>query len=166
MSARVCIAQIGAAHGVRGEVRLKSFTEDPLAVTRYGALESEDGKRRFEIEAARPAKDMLVARLKGVTDRNAAEALTNLKLYVAREKLPQPAPDEFYHSDLIGLAAMKQNGEPVGTVKAVHNFGAGDLIEIEPAGGGATMIWPFNETTVPHVDVAGGKIVVEPPVDA
>src|SRR4029079_18975456 len=94
MTARVCIAQIGAAHGVRGEVRLKPFTEDPLSVTRYGALESEDGKRRFEIEAVRPAKDMLVARLKGVTDRNAAEALKNLRLYVAREKLPKPDDDE------------------------------------------------------------------------
>ena len=166
MSARVCIAQIGAAHGVRGEVRLKAFTEDPLSVARYGELESEDGKRRFEIEAVRAAKDMLVARLRGVADRNAAEALTNLRLYVARAKLPKPAADEFYHSDLIGLAATRQNGEPFGIVKAVHNFGAGDLIEIEPADGGVTVMWPFNETTVPLVDVAAGKIVVEPPVDA
>src|SRR5262249_45830025 len=108
MTGRVCIAQIGAAHGVRGEVRLKPFTEDPLSVTRYGALESEDGKRRFEIEAVRPAKDVLVARLKGVTDRNAAEALKNMRLYVAREKLPRPEADEFYHADLVGLTAQKQ----------------------------------------------------------
>src|ERR1043165_10175666 len=107
MSARICIAQIGAAHGVRGEVRLKPFTEDPLAVTRYGALESEDGKRRFEIESVRPAKDMLVARLKGVADRNAAEALKNIRLYVAREKLPKPEADEFYHADLVGLTDRK-----------------------------------------------------------
>jgi 16S rRNA processing protein RimM len=163
---RVCIAQIGAAHGVRGEVRLKAFTEDPLGVTRYGALESEDGKQRFEIEAVRPAKDMLVVRLKGVVDRDAAERLKNLKLYVARERLPKPARDEFYHADLVGLAATKANGEMLGTVKAVHNFGAGDLIEIEPAAGGATVMWPFDETTVPVVDLAGRKIVVEPPVDA
>jgi 16S rRNA processing protein RimM len=163
---RVCIAQIGAAHGVRGEVRLKAFTEDPLGVTRYGALESEDGKQRFEIEAARPAKDVLVARLKGVTDRDAAERLKNLRLYVARERLLKPADDEFYHADLVGLAAMRANGEAIGTVKAIHNFGAGDLVEIEPAGGGATVIWPFDEATVPVVDLAGGKIVVEPPVDA
>ena len=162
---RVCIAQIGAAHGVRGEVRLKAFTQDPLGVTHYGALESEDG-RHFEIEAVRPAKDMLVVRLKGVSDRDAAEQLKNLRLYVAREKLPKPEADEFYHADLIGLAATRQNGEAVGIVKAIHNFGAGDLIEIEPAGGGATVMWPFNETTVPVVDVAGGRIVVEPPVDA
>jgi len=165
MTARVCIAQIGAAHGVRGEVRLKPFTEDPLSVTRYGALESEDGKRRFEIEAVRPAKDILVARLKGVTDRDAAEALKNIRLYVAREKLPKPEVDEFYHADLVGLTAQMQNGETVGTVKAVHNFGAGDLLEIE-RGSGATIILPFNEATVPLVDLAAKKIVIEPPADS
>jgi len=162
---RVCIAQIGAAHGVRGEVRLKPFTEDPLAVTRYGALESEDGGRRFEIEAVRSAKDMLVARLKGVADRNAAEALKNIRLYVSREKLPQPEADEFYHADLIGLAAQKQNGETIGTVKAIHNFGAGDLLEIEPSTGASFML-PFNDTTVPMVDLAAKKIVIEPPTDS
>jgi len=165
MTARVCIAQIGAAHGVRGEVRLKPFTEDPLSVTRYGALESEDGKRRFEIEAVRPAKDILVARLKGVTDRDAAEALKNIRLYVAREKLPKPEVDEFYHADLVGLTAQMQNGETVGTVKAVHNFGAGDLLEIE-RGSGATIILPFNEATVPLVDIAAKKIVIELPADS
>ena len=162
---RVCIAQIGAAHGVRGEVRLKPFTEDPLGVAAYGPRETEDGTRRFEIESVRPAKDMLVARLKGVTDRDAAERLANLRLYVARERLPKPADGEFYHADLVGLKATRQNGETIGTVKAVHNFGAGDLIEIEPASG-ATIMLPFDEATVPVVDIAGGKIVVEPPVDA
>jgi len=162
---RVCIAQIGAAHGVRGEVRLRAFTQDPLNVTRYGALESEDRTRRFEIESARPAKDMLVVRLKGVSDRNAAEALNNLRLYVAREKLPKPEADEFYHADLVGLTAQKRNGAMVGIVKAIHNFGAGDLLEIEPASG-ATIMVPFNEVTVPVVDIAGKKLVVEPPTDA
>ena len=113
---RICIAQIGAAHGVRGELRLKAFTEDPLSVRRYGPLESEDGKQRFEIEALRPAKDMLVARLKGIADRNAAEGLKNLRLYVAREKLPAPDDDEFYVADLIGLAAET----PGGTASAVN----------------------------------------------
>jgi len=159
---RVCIAQIGAAHGVRGEVRLKAFTQDPLSVARYGALETEDGRRHFEIEAVRPGKDMLVARLKGVTDRDAAERLKNMRLYVARERLPQPADDEFYHADLVGLAAVTPDGEAIGSVKAVHNFGAGDLLEIEPAAGGATMMLPFTATAVPLVDIAGGRIVVEP----
>ena len=165
MSSRVCIAQIGAAHGVRGEVRLKSFTADPLGVTQYGPLETEDG-RRLEIEAARPAKDMLVARLKGITDRDAAERLKNIRLYVAREKLPQPADDEFYHADLVGLAAVKTNGETFGTVKAVHNFGAGDLLEIAPPDGKATVMLPFSEATVPAIDIAAGRIVVAPPADA
>lgn len=166
MSARVLIAQIGAAHGVRGEVRLKAFTQDPMSVTRYGALEAEDGKRRFEIEAARPAKDMLVVRLKGVADRNAAEALTNLRLYVPREKLPAPADDEFYVADLVGLAAVTASGDAFGTVKAVHNFGAGDVLEVEPANGGATLMLPFSESAVPVVDIAARKIVVEPPAEA
>jgi 16S rRNA processing protein RimM len=162
MTGRVCIAQIGAAHGVRGEVRLRAFTEDPLSVRRYGPLETEDG-RRFEIEAVRPAKDMLVARLKGVSNRDAAERLTNLRLYVARDRLPKPADGEFYHADLVGLAAVTADGAPFGTVKAVHNFGAGDLLEIEPAGGGATMLLPFTEATVPVVDIAGRRVVVAPP---
>ena len=162
---RVLIAQIGAAHGVRGEVRLKAFTEDPMSVARYGALETEDGTRRFEIEAVRPAKDMLVARLKGVADRNAAEALKNLRLYVARAKLPKPADDEFYYADLVGLAATTADGASFGTVKAVHNFGAGDLLEIEPASGGATLLLPFTEATVPAIDLADRKLVVAPPAD-
>ena len=162
MAERVCIAQIGAAHGVRGEVRLRAFTEDPLSVRRYGPLETEDG-RRFEIEAVRPAKDMLVARLKGIADRDAAERLTNLLLYASRDRLPKPADDEFYHADLIGLAATTADGGPFGTIRAVHNFGAGDIIEIEPAAGGATVMLPFTEAVVPEVDIAGRRVVVVPP---
>jgi 16S rRNA processing protein RimM len=162
---RVLIAQIGAAHGVRGEVRLKAFTEDPLDVASYGPLETEDG-RRIEIEALRPAKEVLVVRLKGVADRNAAEALKNQRLYVSRDKLPPPDDDEFYYADLIGLSAVTADGAAFGVVKAVHNFGAGDLIEIEPAGGGETVMLAFNETTVPSVDIAGSKIVVAPPAEA
>jgi 16S rRNA processing protein RimM len=165
VSARVLIAQIGAAHGVRGEVRLKSFTADPMSVARYGALETEDGTRRFVIEAARPAKEVLVVRLKGVADRNAAEALTNTRLYVSRDRLPAPDADEFYVADLVGLAAQTQDGAAFGTVKAVHNFGAGDVLEIEPATGGATVMLPFSETVVPAVDIAARRIVVEPPAE-
>jgi len=109
---------------------------------------------------------MLVARLKGVSNRDAAETLKNLRLYVAREKLPAPADDEFYVADLIGLAAETPGGDALGTVKAVHNFGAGDLIEIAPADGSATMMLPFTEATVPTIDIAGKRIVVEPPVEA
>ena len=161
--ARVCLGQIGAAHGVRGEVRLRSFTADPAAITSYGPLETEDG-RVFEIESLRPAKDHFVVRISGITDRNAAERLANTKLYVPRERLPAPSePDEFYHADLIGLAVVDRSGRQLGAVVAVHNFGAGDLIEMRPEAGDKTEFVPFDETNVPVVDLAAGRIVVDPP---
>jgi 16S rRNA processing protein RimM len=162
---RVCVGRIGAAHGVRGEVKLWSYTSDPAAIAQYGALESEDGARTFTIEALRPAKDFLVARLAGVTDRNAAERLRNIDLYIPRERLPPTEDDEYYHADLVGLAAVTGGGEPVGTVVALHNFGAGDLIELRIAGDNATVMLPFDTTVVPMVDIAGGRIVVDPPAD-
>ena len=166
MAERICVAQIGGAHGIRGEVKLKSFTADPMAVKDYGVLESEDGAASFEIEALRPAKGYLVARLRGVRDRNAAEQLTNLRLFVPRERLPPPAADEFYHADLIGLAAVTAAGVEVGTVVAVHNFGAGDILELRPPAGGTTIMLPFTDAFVPRIDIAGGRIVVEPPEEA
>jgi 16S rRNA processing protein RimM len=159
---RVCVAQIGAAHGIRGEVRLRSFTEDPAAVADYGPLESEDGARRFTIEALRPAKDHFVARLAGVTDRNAAEALTNVRLFVPRDRLPPVQDAEtYYHADLVGLAAVTTDGAPLGTVSAILNFGAGDIVEIARDGGEPLMV-PFTDAAVPEVDVAAGRIVVVP----
>jgi 16S rRNA processing protein RimM len=161
--ARVCLGQIGAAHGVRGEVRLHSFTSDPTAIASYGPLEAEDG-RVFEIETLRPAKDHFVARLAGIRDRDAASALAKTRLYVARERLPQTKePDEFYHADLVGLAVVDRAGNGLGTVVAIHNFGAGDLIEVQPDAGGNTELVPFDTVNVPAVDVASGKIVVDPP---
>ena len=166
MADRIRVARIGAAHGIRGEVKLWSFTEDPKAVTNYGPLETEDGARRFEIEAARPAKDHLVARFKGVADRNAAEKLRNTDLFVPRDRLPPIEEDDtFYHADLVGLTAVNEDGSTLGTVTAIHNFGAGDLIEIAPAGGGEALLLPFNETTVPTVDIEAGRIVVVPPAE-
>ncbi len=160
--ARVCLGQIGAAHGVRGEVRLRSFTADPAAITRYGPLEAEDG-RVFEIESLRPAKDHFVARLSGIADREAAERLANTRLYVPRQRLPEPdQPDEFYHADLIGLVAIDRAGARLGAVVGVHNFGAGDLIEVKPDAGGKTELIPFDAINVPTVDLAAGKIVVTP----
>ena len=156
------MAQIGAPHGVRGEVRLWPFTADPMALRDYGALESEDGAQRFEIETLRPAKDHLVARLRGIADRDAAEQLTNTKLFVPRSRLPAPEPDEFYHADLIGLPVFDTNDQQLGTVTAVLNFGAGDLLEVQPAVG-ATVLLTFTQAVVPVVDVAGGRIVVDPP---
>jgi 16S rRNA processing protein RimM len=160
--ARVCLGQIGAAHGVRGEVRLHSFTADAQAITKYGPLETDSGGV-VEIETLRPAKNHFVARLAGVTDRNAAERLTNARLYVPRERLPELSnADEFYHTDLVGLAVVDRAGTQLGTVVAIHNFGAGDLIEMQQADGKTAML-PFDTATVPEVDVAAGRIVVEHP---
>jgi 16S rRNA processing protein RimM len=160
---RICLGQIGAPHGVRGEVRLHSFTADPAAIATYGPLESEDG-RVFEIESLRPAKDHFVATFAGVADRNGAELLVNIKLYVPRDRLPEPeAPNEFYHADLIGLAVINRDGQKRGTVIAVHNFGAGDLIEVQPDAGGKTELLPFDAVNVPTVDLDAGRIVVDPP---
>ena len=161
MADRICVAQIGAAHGIRGEVRLRSFTGDPMAIASYGPLESEDGTRRFTIETLRPAKDHFVARLEGVGDRNAAEQLTNLRLYVARDRLPPAGDGEFYHADLVGLAAVTPDGAALGTVTAVHNFGAGDVIEIKPASGEALLV-PFTDAAVPEIDLAARRMVVVP----
>ena len=159
---KICVARIGAAHGVHGAVRLWTFTEDPFAVKRYGPLSTKDGARSFEVAHAREAKGFLVATLKGVTTRNEAERLNGLELYVAREKLPATDEGEYYHADLIGLSAVTEAGEPVGRVIAIHNFGAGDIIEIAPSQG-PTMLLPFTNAVVPTVDIAGGRVVVELP---
>jgi len=162
---RVCVARIGAAHGVRGEVKLWAFTADPMAVVSYGELQAEDG-RAFEIEAVRPAKDFLVARIKGVADRDAARRLCNTDLYVPRERLPQAEGGEYYHVDLIGLTVEDPGGARLGTIAAVHNFGAGDLLEVQPIGGGETVMVPFTDAVVPVVDIAGEKLIMRPPAGA
>src|SRR5260370_3279237 len=133
MAERICVAQIGGAHGLRGEVKLKSFPGDPMAGADYGTLTSEDGAASFEIEALRPAKGHLVARFRGIEDRASAERLANVRLFVPRERLPALTADEFYHADLIGLSAVKADGTEVGTVVAVHRFGAGEILEHAPA---------------------------------
>lgn len=166
MAERICVARIGAAHGVRGEVKLWSFTEDPAAVAGYGPLETQDGTQRFEIEALRPAKDHFVARIAGIGDRDAAERLRNLELFIPRTRLPQiDETDTFYHADLVGLDVVTADGTHIGTVRALHNFGAGDIIEIMPAGSGEPVMLPFNEATVPKVDLEAKQIVVVRPVE-
>ena len=160
--ARICLGQIGAAHGVHGEVRLHSFTANPTAIAAYGPLETEDG-RVFKIESLRPARHAFVAKLSGVGDRDTAERLANTKLYVPRERLPEPAEaNEFYHADLVGLRAVDNAGRECGTVVAVHNFGAGDLIELQPPDGAQTELLPFDAVIVPEVNVRGGTIVINP----
>jgi 16S rRNA processing protein RimM len=164
---RICVARIGAAHGVRGEVKLWSFTEDPAAVANYGPLETQDGTRRFDIESLRPAKDHFVARIAGVGDRDAAEKLRNLELYISRERLPEiEEADTFYHADLIGLAAVTPAGVEIGAVSAVHNFGASDVIEIKPAAGGDPLLILFTDANVPEINLDEGKIVIVPPAES
>jgi 16S rRNA processing protein RimM len=162
MPPQICIARIGAAHGVRGAVKLWTFTEDPLAVKHYGPLVTKDGARQFEVTDAREAKGHLVVTLKGVATREDAERLNGVELYIAREKLPATDENEYYHADLIGLAAVTPANEPLGRVIAIHNFGAGDIIEIAPPHG-ATMLLPFTNAVVPSVDLASGRVVIELP---
>ena len=162
MTAPVCVARIGAAHGVRGAVRLWTFTEDPLAVRDYGPLMTKDGSRQFEVTHVREAKDHLVATLKGVATRDDAERLNGIELYVPRDRLPETNDGEYYHADLIGLAAVTTAEQPLGKVIAIHNFGAGDIIEIAPPQG-ATMLLPFTNAVVPSVDLAGGRVVIDLP---
>jgi 16S rRNA processing protein RimM len=162
VTASVCIARIGAAHGVRGAVKLWTFTEDPLAVKDYGPLTTKDGMRHFELTHLREAKDHLVVTLKGVATRDDAERLNGLELYVPRDRLPETDDGEYYHADLIGLAAVTTAEQPLGKVIAIHNFGAGDIIEIAPPQG-TTMLLPFTNAVVPTVDLAGGRVVIDLP---
>jgi 16S rRNA processing protein RimM len=164
MPEQICIARIGAAHGVRGAVKLWTFTEDPLAVKAYGPLGTKDGARQFEVTHAREAKDHLVATLKGVTTRDEAERLNGVELYIGRDRLPATSEDEYYYADLIGLAAVTPAHEPLGRVIAIHNFGAGDIIEIAPPQG-STLLLPFTNAVVPTVDLAGGRVVIELPAE-
>ncbi len=161
---RILVAAFGAAHGIRGEIRVKSFTADPAAFAAYGPLQAENGTRLFEILNARPLKDdLFIVRVAGVNDRNAAEGLNGTGLTVARALLPPPEDGEYYYSDLVGLRAETADGSKVGTIAAVQNYGAGDILEIKPAKGGDTLLLPFLDATVLTVDLAAGKIVVALP---
>jgi 16S rRNA processing protein RimM len=161
----ILVARIGAAHGLKGEVRVKALTADPLSIRDYSPLADRDG-RLFRVDAARPAgasPDMLIVRFRGVGDRSGAEALNGTELFISRDRLPEPADeDEFYHADLIGLAAATVSGAELGTVVAVHNFGAGDILEVAPRRG-PTLLIPFTRTVVPAVDLEAKRLVVDPP---
>ncbi len=161
----VLLGRFGAPHGVRGEIRLQSFTADPLAIGSYGPLTDKSGAKSFTLASLRPqGKDMLVARVEGVADRTGAERLTGVELYIARDRLPAPEDDdEFYLADLVGLRAETRDGKEIGKVLAVRNFGAGDILEIAPAEGGETLMFPFTRVVVPVVSVPEGRVVVEPP---
>ena len=161
------LGRIAGAHGIRGEVLIKSFTAAPEDIGAYGALSTEDGARAFEIASVRATpKGGVVARLKGISDRNAAEALKGVDLYVARDRLPPPSDDEFYYADLVGMTAVTADGTTFGEIVAVQNFGAGDLIEVRLAGKSKTELFPFTDAVVPDVDVAGRRVTVVPPPES
>lgn len=157
----VQMAVIGAAHGIKGELRVKSFTGDPLALADYGPLFAKDG-RKFAITDIRPANNVVVVRFKGINDRNAAEALTGTELFVDRAVLPDDGgDDEFYHADLVGLKVRDDTGAEIGRITAVQNFGGGDLLEIAVDGRHEILV-PFSAAAVPEVAIAGGYVRVDP----
>ncbi|WP_022703978.1 ribosome maturation factor RimM [Pseudorhodobacter ferrugineus] len=159
---RLCVGAISGSFGVKGEVRLKSFCADPTAIADYGPLFTEDGKRSFKITLTRPVAGGLGARLTGVDTKEEADALRGTSLYVSRDKLPNLPDDEFYHADLIGLEARDTGGVLLGKVIAVHNHGAGDLLEVGGAGATSVLL-PFTLATVPTVDLSSQRIVINMP---
>ncbi|HXY57357.1 MAG TPA: ribosome maturation factor RimM [Methylocystis sp.] len=161
----VLLGRFGAPHGLAGEIRVQSFTADPKAIVGYGPLTDRAAGQSFALSRVRPhGKDMLVARVEGVTSRDAAERLKGVELYAARENLPEPDQDEFYLADLVGLRAETTEGAPLGVVVAVRNFGAGDILEIAPERG-ETALYPFTKAVAPTVDVKGGRVVIAPPAE-
>lgn len=164
---RILMGRIGAAHGIKGEVRIASYTGDPEAIASYGPLETDRPGLSVTIVSARQNNTTLVARLAGVTDRNAAEALNGVSLFVTRDKLPQTDDeDDFYHADLIGLDARLESGVSIGEVTSLPNYGAGDLIEVRDPRSGDTFLYPFTRAVVPQIRIADGYLVINPPLDA
>lgn len=159
---RVCVGRIAGAHGIQGWVRITSYTDEPKNVVAYGPVSDEKGERMFELEFMRMAKAQVVARIPGVTDRNAAEALRGTQLFVPRAVLPEPDSDEFYFDDLTGLRVATKDGTSLGVVVSVQDFGTGPLLEVGEARG-ATILVPFTRDIVPMVDLAAGRIEIDPP---
>lgn len=162
MSARVCVGAITGPHGVRGLVKVKPFTEVPEDVAAYGPVEDETGNRRFTLRVTGAAKGQVIVAVDGVGDRDAAEALKGERLYVERTALPDPDDGSFYHADLIGMDVVATDGSPLGTVTALYDFGAGDVLEFRGADGKARML-PFTEQVVPTVDLEVRRMVIDPP---
>ncbi|MCS6760994.1 MAG: ribosome maturation factor RimM [Candidatus Devosia symbiotica] len=164
---RILLGQIVAAHGIKGAVRIAVHTQDPAAIGSYGELDTDRPGLTITLDKLRLQKNVVVAHIKGITDRNAAEALNGVKLYVDRARLPEADnEDDFYHADLIGLEARLESGQIIGQVCALPNFGAGDLIEIRDRNSGDTFLYPFTRTAVPAIRVAEGYLIIEVPLDA
>ena len=161
---KILVGEFGRAQGIRGEVRIKSYTEDPLALTRYTPLTSENGTQTYKILAARVHdRDILVVRVDGMTTREQAEHLTRRKIFAPRTALAPGTDDEYLQADLIGLKAELQDGTPVGEVIAIENYGAGDLLDIRKPDDKQTYLLPFTHACVPVVDIRNGRIIIDPP---
>jgi 16S rRNA processing protein RimM len=163
MSELICVGAIAGAFGVRGEVRLKSFTADAEAIANYAPLTTEDGSREFDVVITRSIKNGLAVRLSGVVTKEEADALKGVQLFAPRDRLPDLPEDEFYHTDLIGLEVRDTGGTVLGRVKSVQNNGSDDLLEIHGPGLKTTVLLPFTKAAVPTVDIAAGRIVADPP---
>lgn len=159
----ILLGEIGSAHGIRGEVAIRTFTEDPADIAAYGALSDKTGNRTFVIASVRVTSKAVIAKIKGIDDRTAAEKLRNIKLYIKRACLPEPEAGAFYYEDLTGLKALDTTGAELGTVAGVVNFGAGDLLEVSRPGERETLLVPFTLDAVPKVDLASGTVSVVPP---
>ncbi len=156
---RVCVGVVLGAHGIRGAVRIKCFTVEPAAIATYGALEDDAGTRQWHVDVVGVERNGVRATIRGVGDRTAAEALKGVKLYVRRSALPPPQPGEYYAADLEGLAVVATDGSPLGRIVALHDFGAGSVLEIEPTVGDSLMV-PFTDTAIPDVDLAAARVTV------
>ncbi|PWK60825.1 ribosome maturation factor RimM [Roseicyclus mahoneyensis] len=163
MTDRVCVGAIAGAFGVRGEVRLKSFCAEAADIAAYGPLTTEDGARSFEVTLTRPVAQGFAAVLSGVTTKEAADGLRGTRLYAPRAALPSLPDDEFYHADLLGLTAVDTGGQTLGKIAAVLNHGAGDLLELRGPGLTGSVLVPFTREIVPTVDLATGRIIIDPP---
>ena len=163
-ASRLCLGVITGAHGLQGAVRVKTFTALPDAIAGYGPLEDAAGSRRFALRLVRIEKGMALVQIDGIEDRDAAEALKGVELFLDRAALPpEEDEEEFYHADLVGLAAVDVNGARLGTVRALHDFGAGDLIEVLPDEGGQPRVFPFTREAVPAIDLAARTVTIDPP---
>ena len=163
MTDLVCVGAIAGAFGVKGEVRLKSFCAEPDAIADYAPLSTEGGERSFDVKLTGSTKNGLTARLSGIRFKDEADALKGTRLFVPRDRLPKLPDDEFYHADLINLKVFDTGGNEIGTVRAVLNHGASDLLEIHAKGQKSSVLLPFTQEAVPTVDLAAGRIVADPP---
>lgn len=161
-SERICLGAIVGVHGIRGEVKVKSFTEIDCDIDKYGPVANKSGDKVFSIKVTGHSKELLRVKIKGVDDRNLAETLVGTELYVSKSALPEPEEDEYYHADLIGLAVKEKSSEKkVGTVAGVYNFGAGDILELKLGETGRLEMIPFTKQYVPVVNIKEGFIIVE-----